>query len=164
MKKVLWLWGGKKGGSPSQLLGVHARAAPRVYAYAWWLLRPGLFFRTCGNSKLQCPIICKRNKGSSIKDVHKFTFPYPSPCPCQEAQASELILTHCGASYINANLHTRSGWLIFWSGKQLHHGSQTYVGLSVPTHFIFCGTNRTRWITNLQLYLGRRKHLQNMLE
>jgi len=55
-----------------------------------------------------------------------------------------------------ANLHTCSSGLIVKRGscKQSHPGSQNYVGLLVPTHIIFCGTNREGRITIYNLNLG----------
>ena len=45
------------------------------------------------------------------------------------------------------NLHTCSGELTCGSCEQPHPGRQTCVGLLVPTHTTFCGTNHTSWIT-----------------
>jgi len=51
------------------------------------------------------------------------------------------------------------------SCKQPHPGNQTYLGMVISAHIIFCGTHCTRWtaIYNLYLRITRREHPQSML-
>jgi len=75
------------------------------------------------------------------------------PCPCRCLCLPLVTALSSGSVTVGALKVCCS--LVAW-----------YVGLLVPIHIIFCGTNHTRWITIYSLYLGiiHRKRLQNILE